>query len=164
MSSLCAAQTFLQPAQAQVREDCQHGGGNCAGQNYLVVDHGQAAENIFAQAACADRSRDRGQTDGDHGGNPHAGDDHAERQRQLTCIAIGDLSCPCRVRLRPLRDPHLDAGVSVANQWQQRVESERKNREAVGARADPGRRQQKSEQRQAGNSLNNVRSAEHRLA
>ena len=40
----------------------------------------------------------------------------------------------------------LDAGVGVANQRQQRVQSERENGEAVGARADPGRGQKKSEQ------------------
>ena len=57
----------------------------------------------------------------------------------------------------------LDAGVGVANERQQRVQREREDGEAVGTCADPGRGQKESEKREAGNGLDNVCAAEHRL-
>ena len=55
-------QLFLQPAQAEIREQCQPRRGNGAGQNYGVIDHGKAAENIFPETAGADRRGNRCQT------------------------------------------------------------------------------------------------------
>ena len=48
-----------------------------------VVDHGEAAENVFAEAAGADGGGDGGQADGDHDCHADSGDDYAESQREL---------------------------------------------------------------------------------
>jgi hypothetical protein len=62
-NSLVGAEALLQPSQACVGEDGQCGGGNCAGQNHLIIDHRQTAKNIFAKAPCADGGGDGGDAD-----------------------------------------------------------------------------------------------------
>ncbi len=99
-----------------------------------------------------------------HRGNSHAGDDHAQRQREFHLpqqLAVGHAHAASGFDHGAINA--FDAGVGVANERQQRVEREREDGEAVGAGADPGRGQKKSEERQAGNGLNNVGAAEYRL-
>ena len=58
----------LEKLREKIGSECENGGGNGAGENQLIVDHGQAAKNEFAEAACADRSGNRGDADGQDGG------------------------------------------------------------------------------------------------
>src|SRR5690242_13786486 len=80
---LARGQTLFQPPQAGVCEDGQARSGNCARQNHLIIDHGQAAKNIFAEATGADGGSDGGDPDREYGGNADARDDHAQRQREF---------------------------------------------------------------------------------
>ena len=57
---LSGAEALLEPSQARVRKYGQGGGGNCAGQDDLIIDHGQAAKNKFAKATRADSGGDSG--------------------------------------------------------------------------------------------------------
>jgi len=54
----------------------------------------------------------------------------------------------------------FNSSVGIANQGQQRVEGESQDCEPVGTSSDPGSGQQESEEREAGDSLNDVGSAE----
>ena len=72
------AEALLQPSQTYVCEYGQGGGWNGASQDYLIIDHGQSAKNVFAQTAGADGGSDGCQSNGKHGGNPHARDDYAQ--------------------------------------------------------------------------------------
>src|SRR5262249_26987641 len=57
----------------------------------------------------------------------------------------------------------LDSCVSVANQWQKRVEGQGKYGQAPSALADPGCGQKKSEEREAWDCLNDIRCDDHRI-
>ena len=56
---------------------------NGAGQDRRGVDHRQAAEDVLAEAARADRRGNRRRADADHRGHANAGDDRRQRERQL---------------------------------------------------------------------------------
>ena len=142
----------------------QNRGGNRPGQNELIVHHGETAKNELAQASGANRGGDGGQSHGNNDRHAHAGEDHAHRQRQLDLkqkLAVGESHAA--PGLDHGRIDAADAGVGVANHGQQRVESQRQNRQAIGTIAEPGHRQQKSKERETRDRLNNVRGSQHRL-
>ncbi len=101
---------------------------------------------------------------GNHNSHPHARKNHTHRQRQFHL----------KQKLR-FREPHAsprfhhsgidaaDSRVGVPDNRQQGIQSERQNRQPVGALAQPRHRQQKSKERKAGNRLNNVGAGQHRL-
>jgi hypothetical protein len=50
-----------------VGDDCEKGGGDCAGEDYGVADHGDTAKDEGAEAAGADGGGDGGHADCDDG-------------------------------------------------------------------------------------------------
>ena len=95
---------------------------------------------------------------GNHRGHANARDDHSKSQGEFNLkeeLAIGQAHAASGVDNGGIHP--LDAGVGVANERQQGVESEREDGEAVGAGSNPGGGQKESEERKAGDGLNNVR-------
>src|SRR5580765_539181 len=76
-------QTTFDPAQHCIDEQRQGGGGDCADQNDLVIDHAETAENVFPQATSAQRRGDSCESNRDHGSDPNAGNYESQGQRQL---------------------------------------------------------------------------------
>ena len=97
LSRLVWVQAFFQPAQAYVCQDRQSGRRNRAGQDDLIVNHGEPAKNVFAETAGADRGSDGGRPDADHRGDADARDNRRQRQRQL------DLTQQLAPRERPAK-------------------------------------------------------------
>ncbi len=115
-------QALLQPSQAYVCQDCQGRGWDCAGKNDLVVDHGEAAKNIFAQTTSADGGGDSGESDGNDGGNAHARDDDAKGQREFYLpekLAVGHAHAASGLDHSGIHA--FDAGVGAADKRQERV-------------------------------------------
>src|SRR6266853_1825848 len=52
-------QRALNQAEHEVRGERHERGGNGAGKNHVVIDHGEAAKNKFAQPACSNGSGNR---------------------------------------------------------------------------------------------------------
>ena len=73
---------------------------NRARENRRAVDHRQPAEDVLAEPARADRRRNRGRADADHGRHAEAGHDRRQRQRQLD-----------HQQQLPRRHAHGDAGL-----------------------------------------------------
>src|SRR5262249_2670505 len=63
--------------------DGQHGGGNSALQDQLVIVQGQAGDDRLAEATSADERSQRGGVDVDHGRRLDAAQNRGRRQRQL---------------------------------------------------------------------------------
>jgi hypothetical protein len=155
-----SARALRQPASASVPPAASR--RNRAGQDHRITGHGHTAKNKDAEAARADSRRNRRHADTNHRGHAHAREDHAHRERQL------DL--PQRLARRHAhgsrgfdhRRVHAgDARVGVAENRQQRVESERDDCGAGADAAEHRHRKQESEQRQARHRLHHVGRAEH---
>ena len=140
----------------------QRGGGNGARQDELIVHHGHAAKNKFSQAAGADRGGDGGGAHGNHRSHTNAGDDDAERERQLDAqeqLAVGQAHAASGFNHRAVHAQN--SGVRVAQDREQSVEGQRQNRHSFGALTEPRHGQQESEQRKTGNRLEKIRSTEN---
>ena len=157
-----ADQQLLDSAEAEVGDERHQRRRNGAGEDDAVVDHRDAAKDELAEAAGADRGRDGRDPDGDDGGDADSRQHHRQRQRQLDLpekLARGEAH-----RDGGFADRRADAGdpdIGVANDGQQRVQRERDDGQTVGTRAQPGQRQQQSEERQAGNGLDDIGAAQH---
>ncbi len=94
-----------------------------AGQDEHIIVGAQTAKNIAAQAAGIDGRGDGRRADADHRGDAHAGDDHAQRQRQLDLqqqLAVGHAHAAASFTNR--RVDITDTGKSIADDRQERVE------------------------------------------
>ncbi len=76
------SETALEQAEQQVGGDGEEGGGDGAGENYGVADHGDAAENEGAEAAGADGRGDGSDADGDDGGGANTCENYGARERE----------------------------------------------------------------------------------
>src|SRR5215472_5616090 len=160
-----SGQAALEPSQRLVGEDGQQGGGNGSGEDDLVVDHGETAEDVFPEASGADGGGDGGEPDGNDSGHADAGDDDTQRQREFDAqkeLAVGHAHAASGFDHSAV--DACDSGRGVANQREQRVEGEGEDGEAVRAGADPGGGQKESEQGETGDGLNDVGAAEDGLA
>ena len=116
-----------------------------------------------AEPSGADRGGDRGQTDPDHDGDAHAGEDDGKRQRQLDRqqpLPVGHAEA--RRRLDDGGIDRADAGVRVPQDGQDPVDDEGDDR---GPRPDPAEqrnRDQEPEEREARDRLDDVGGAEDR--
>src|SRR5580765_1655601 len=127
---LDSTQTVFDPAQRCVDEQRQCGGGDCAHQNDLVVDHAETAENVFPQATSAQRRGNSCESNRDHGSDPNAGNNESQGKRQLDAkqqLTIRHAHTAARFNDRGIYT--FDASVRIANQRQQRVKRESQNRE-----------------------------------
>ena len=96
---------FEEGRAGRVGEDGQERGGNGAGEDDGVADHGDAAEDEGAEAACADGCGDGGDADGDDGGGANAGKDDRKREGKADARkGFACWSCPWLRRLREWRD------------------------------------------------------------
>ena len=138
---------------------------NRAGQDHRRVDHRQAAEDVLAQAAGADRGRNRRGADADDCRDADAGHDRRQRQRQL------DL--PQQLpRRHAQRGPRLDERAvdrshprhRRADDRQQRVDDQHGDRDPRAEAADERQRQQEPEHRQARDRLRHVGEPDERRA
>ena len=96
----------LQPQQRAVHGEREQRRRNRAGQDDRRVHHRQAAVDVLAEAAGADRRRDRRRPDADHRRHPDAGDDRRASPaaaRPATAARAASSPSPCRLRGPPDR-------------------------------------------------------------
>src|ERR1022692_3456319 len=74
-------QSFFQPSQTEISRQGQDRRGNGSGQNELIVHHGETAKDELAQASCANRGGNGGQSHRNDDCDSYAGENHARRQR-----------------------------------------------------------------------------------
>src|SRR5579864_275466 len=147
----------LQQAEEQVGGERHQSRRDGPGQNHAVIHHRQSTEDEFSQPAGADCGGDSRQAHGGYGGDAYPGHDHIRRQRQLHVPQqLGARESHGYRRVAHRRINAGDADVGVLNDRQQGVESQREDSQAVGARTQPGQRQQQSKKRQAGNGLDDA--------
>ena len=161
----------LDVAERQIRAHGDQRRRHRAGQDQCVVVGAQAAKNIAAQPAGIDRRGNRRGADADHRGDAHPGDNHAEGERQLDLkqqLAVGHAHAAAGVADR--RIDVADAGKSIANNRQERVQHQCHDRRPRADAADDLdvkqiniERNQKSEQREARHGLHDVGETEHWL-
>src|SRR5581483_5628368 len=154
----------LQQSQQHICQQRHESGRNCACENHRIVHHGQTAEDQFAQPSCADRGCNGGQTHGNHHGHANSRQNHACGQRQLDFVEqlpIGQPHAPGRLDNGAVHAPN--AGVSVANQGQECIQSQCQHRQPSSPFADPRRGEQETKEGQAGDGLDDVGGCNHRL-
>src|SRR5215472_8187546 len=83
ISTSVVDQQLLDAAEKQVGDEGHNRRGDSAGENHLVVNHGNAAEDEFAETAGANGSSYRSNTDGDDRRNTNSGEHYGKGQRQL---------------------------------------------------------------------------------
>src|SRR6266851_971924 len=137
---------FFQPAQQGIGGQRHQGGGNCARENYIVVDHGESAKNQLPQSTRAYCRSNRRQAHGNHHSYANSGENDTGCERRLNFEQKLPVSQAHAARRLDDRVIHaFDSCVSIADQREKRVERQSQNCQASGAIADPRRRQQKSE-------------------
>src|SRR5271169_669118 len=67
-SSSRETEAALEKTEQEIGCERQESCWDCASENQLIIDHGQAAKDEFAESACADGCGDCGDADGQHGG------------------------------------------------------------------------------------------------
>ena len=137
---------------------------NRAGEDHRGVDHREAAEDVVAKPARADRRRDRGRADADHDGDAQAGHDRRQRQRPLDLREHLPRRQSHRHRALDHRRRHaLNARDRSAQDGQDRIDRQRHERRARADAADERQRDQESEQGQARDRLRQVGERDDRL-
>ena len=146
-----------------VAAERQQRGRDRAGEDHRRIHHRQAAEDVVAEPAGADRRRNRRGADANHHRDAQARHDRRQRQRPL------HLRSTCR-GVRPIATAHsmtarhaLNAGDGAAQNRQDRVQRQRHQRRARADAADERQRDQESEQREARNGLRQVGERDDRL-
>ena len=76
------AEAAFDKGQRNVGEDGQQRGGDGAGENDGIADHGDSSEDKCAEAAGADGRGDGGDSNGDDRGGANAGKNDRQGQRQ----------------------------------------------------------------------------------
>jgi len=140
--------------QEEIGEDGQEGGGNGAGKDDRVVDHGDAAEDESSEAAGTNGSGDGSDANGDDGGGTDTGEDYVERERQAD--AEQDLRVGHSHGFGGFEDGGVDVGeadISVAKDGKKCVEDESDDGGTAADAADERDGDQETEEGEARNGL-----------
>ena len=151
------AETALEEAKEEVGKNGEKCGGDGAGENNRVADHGDSAKNEGAEAAGADGRGNGGHPDGDDRGGADSREDHREREGEPH--APEDLRVGHAHGFGGFEDGRIDPGeadVGVAQNGEKRVEDQGDDGGTTPDAADEGTGNQEAEEREAGNSLQNA--------
>ena len=156
---------MLEPGEQAVDAQGERRGRHGAGEDHCAVHHREAAEDVLAEAAGADRGGDGRRAHADHGGDANTRNDGRNRQRQLD-----------QQQQLPRRHSHRDPGLNDRSiqilqsghrrpdNREQRVERERDERGTRPDATDEREWQQEPEEREARNRLRNVGEEQQRPA
>ena len=151
------AKAALEKTEEEVGKNGEKRGGDGAGKDDGVADHGNPAKNESAEAAGADGGSDGRDADGDDCGGADSREDHGEREGKAD--APEDLRVGHAHGFGGFKDGGIDAGeadISVAKNGEKRVQDQGDDGGAASNAADEGNGNKKAEQSEAGNGLQNA--------